>query len=122
MAPDAASARGLGDSTAGTTRTLPSHLKYAKLAADLPPEPKQTPSMLAAELKGTRRPPAALRRPRVVGLLNMSEFTHHTDSIVPLEEPLFQPSPPEVIFDSLSQMASIRQPCASATTTTSTGG
>ena len=97
MAPsDVSSKRG----DAALTRTLPSHLKYAKLAAELPPEPKVTPSMLASELKGHSRPPAALRRPRVVGLLNMSEFTHHTDSIVPLEEPLFQPSPPEVIFDS----------------------
>jgi hydrocephalus-inducing protein len=80
-------------------RTLPSHARYAKLSAELPPEPKRTPSMLAAELKGASRPAAALRRPRVIGLLNMSEFTHNTDSIVPLEEPLFQPSPPEVVFD-----------------------
>ena len=84
---------------AQATRKLPSHLRYAKLSADLPPEPKRTPSMLAAELKGLSRPVAALRRPRVVGLLNMSEFTHNLDSVVPLEEPLFQPSPPEVVFD-----------------------
>ena len=59
MAPsDAASKRG----DAALTRTLPSHLKYAKLSAELPPEPKVTPSMLAAELKGHSRPPAALRR------------------------------------------------------------
>ena len=80
-------------------RTLPSHARYAKLSAELPPEPKRTPSMLAAELKGASRPAAALRRPRVIGLLNMSEFTHNVESIVPLEEPLFQPSPPEVVFD-----------------------
>ena len=30
----------------------------------------------------------------------MAEFTHNVDSIVPLDEPLFQPSPPEVVFDS----------------------
>ena len=56
--------------------------------------------MLAAELKSVTRPMATLRRPRVVGLLNMAEFTHTVDSIVPLDEPLFQPSPPEVVFDS----------------------
>ena len=57
------------------------------------------PSALAAQLKGLSHPAAALCRPRVVGLLNMSEFTHQVDSVVPLEEPLFQPSPPEVVFD-----------------------
>ena len=41
---------------AGATRTLPSHLRYARLTADLPPEPKRTPSMLAAELKGAAVP------------------------------------------------------------------
>ena len=85
---------------AGATRTLPSHLRYARLTADLPPEPKRTPSMLAAELKGAAVPAAALQRPRVVSLLNMSEFTHNVESVVPLDEPLFQPSPPEVVFDS----------------------
>ena len=84
----------------GATREVPSHLRYAKLTAELPPEPKRTPSQLAAELKGSARPAAALQRPRVVALLNMSEFTHNVESVVPLEEPLFQPSPPEIIFDS----------------------
>ena len=30
------------------TRSLPSHLRYARLEAELPPEAKRTPSMLAA--------------------------------------------------------------------------
>ena len=80
-------------------RTLPSHLRYAKLSADLPAEPKRTPSELSAELHGLAKPAAALQRPRVVALLNMSEFTHNVDSVVPLDEPIFQPSPPEVVFD-----------------------
>ena len=80
-------------------RQLPAHLRYARLTTDLPPEPKRSPSELSAELHGTARPAAALQRPRVVALLNMSEFTHNVESIVPLEEPLFQPSPPEVVFD-----------------------
>ena len=93
MAPSA------GSDAAGQTRTLPAHLKYAVLAAELPPEQKRTPSMLVAELKGTTRLPAALKRPRIVQLFNMSEFTHNVESVVPLDEPLFQPSPPEVVFD-----------------------
>ena len=90
---------------AGLTRTLPKHLAYAPLAAELPPEEKRTPSLLAAELKGEARLPAALRRPRIVGLLNMSQYTHNVTSVVPLEEPLFQPSPPEVVFDTFEAEA-----------------
>ena len=82
------------------TRKLPAHLRYAPLSAETPSEAKQSPSALAAELKGLAQPAAVLRRPRVVGLLNMSEFTHNVDSVVALEEPLFQPSPPEIVFDS----------------------
>ena len=89
---------------AGLTRTLPKHLAYAPLAAELPPEEKRTPSLLAAELKGEARLPAALRRPRIVGLLNMSQYTHNVTSVVPLEEPLFQPSPPEVVFDTFEPL------------------
>ena len=89
---------------AGLTRTLPKHLAYAPLAAELPPEEKRTPSLLAAELKGEARLPAALRRPRIVGLLNMSQYTHNVTSVVPLEEPLFQPSPPEVVFESFEPL------------------
>ena len=72
---------------ASLTRSLPSHLKYPKLTADLTAEPKLAPSMLAAELKGMAKAAAIKRLPRVVALLNMSEFTHNTDSVVPLEEP-----------------------------------
>ena len=85
---------------AGQTRTLPSHLRYARLSADLPEPEKRTPSLLAAELKGSVQQPVALKRPEVIELLNMSEFTHNTESIVPLDEPLFQPTPPEVVYES----------------------
>ena len=78
----------------GQTRTLPSHLKYARLSAELPEPEKRTPSLLAAELKGTAQQPVALKRPHIVEFLNMSEYTHNVESIVPLDEPLFQPSPP----------------------------
>ena len=33
---------------AASTRSLPAHLRYAKLSAELPPEPKRSPSQLAA--------------------------------------------------------------------------
>jgi len=96
---------GLQDSAASgqtfdaTARTLPVHLRYAKPRHSLLPEEPPPPSKLAAELKGIAHRHAALTRPRVVALFNMSDFTHHTDSVVPLEEPMFQPSPPEVVFD-----------------------
>ena len=54
---------------AGQTRTLPSHLRYAKLSADLPEPEKRTPSQLCAELKGTVQLPVALKRPQVIELL-----------------------------------------------------
>ena len=73
---------------AGQTRTLPSHLRYAKLSADLPEPEKRTPSQLAAELKGTVQLPVALKRPQVIELLNMSEYTHNVESVVPLDEPV----------------------------------
>ena len=84
---------------AGQTRSLPSHLRYVPLSAEVPPDEKRTPSMLTAELKGQVTLVAPLVRPRIVGLLNMADFTHNTDSVVPLDEPIFQPSPPEVVFD-----------------------
>ncbi|KAL1499824.1 hypothetical protein AB1Y20_012509 [Prymnesium parvum] len=83
-----------------TTRSLPSHLRYLPLSAELPPEEKWRPSALAAQLKGHAKLPPPTTRPRVIGLLNMADFTQHVDSVVPLDEPLFQPSPPEVVFDS----------------------
>lgn len=76
------------------------------LSAELPPEEKYTPSALAAELKGRIKLPAPVTRPRVIGLLNMADFTQHVDSIVPLDEPIFQPSPPEIVFDSFEPFTS----------------
>lgn len=84
---------------AGKTRSLPSHLRYVPLSAEVPPEQKRAPSTLAAELKGSVQLLAPLVRPRIIGLLNMADFTHNVESIVPLDEPIFQPSPPEVVFD-----------------------
>eukprot|EP00964_Phaeocystis_antarctica_P009626 scaffold5239_cov66-Phaeocystis_antarctica.AAC.1 len=89
---------------AGQTRTLPAHLRYAKLSADLPEPEKRTPSQLAAELKGTVQLPVALKRPQVIELLNMSEYTHNVESVVPLDEPLFQPTPPEVVFEAFEPL------------------
>ena len=89
----------------GQTRTLPAHLRYAVLQAELPEPEQKTPSLLMAELKGTVRQPVALKRPEMIEILNMSEYTHNTDSIVPLDEPLFQPSPPEVVFESFEPLA-----------------
>jgi hydrocephalus-inducing protein len=39
-------------------------------------------------------------RPKVqiVEMLNISDYTHHTDSSVPLGEPIFQPFPPQLDF------------------------
>lgn len=93
------------DSAAGgqtfdaTTRTLPPHLRYAKAPTGRMPEAVPPPSQLAAELKGIARRHAVLARPRVVALYNMADFTHNTESVVPLDEPIFQASPPEIIFD-----------------------
>eukprot|EP00965_Chrysotila_dentata_P002617 85212-Pleurochrysis_carterae.AAC.1 len=84
---------------AALTRTLPKHLRYAKPPLKEMVDGKRTPSQLAAELKGIERLPATLKRPQVVSLFNMAEFTQNVESVVPLNEPLFQPSPPEVIFD-----------------------
>ena len=89
---------------APATRTLPTHLKFAKLSSDLPHLEQRTPSQLAAELKGLAAVPAALRRPQVVAQLNMAEFTHCVESVVPLDEPLFQPSPPEIVFDAFEPL------------------
>ena len=48
--------------------------------------------------------PLALLRPRIVELLNIAQYTHQTQSIVPLDEPLFQPSPPAVVFDAFEPL------------------
>jgi len=100
---------GLYDNAGGqpfdaTARTLPAHLRYAKPPPSLMAEELPLPSQLAAELKGIAQRHAALTRPRVVGLFNMADFTHHTDSVVPLDQPLFQPSPPEVVFDAFEPL------------------
>lgn len=37
-------------------------------------------------------------KPRIIELLNISDYTHHVDCTVDMDEPLFQPFPPEVTF------------------------
>jgi hypothetical protein len=37
-------------------------------------------------------------QPTIIELLDIAEFTHHIESVVPLGEPIFQPYPPEVAF------------------------
>ncbi|KAJ1622758.1 hypothetical protein T492DRAFT_846066 [Pavlovales sp. CCMP2436] len=91
------------DAGGGTTRVLPPHLQYATLAASVEEDEK-----LLAELRGEVVLPLALLRPRIVELLNLAKFTHQTSTTVPLDEPLFQPSPPAIVFDAFEPLAVYR--------------
>lgn len=37
-------------------------------------------------------------KPTIISFLNLSSFSHHTDCVVPVGEPLFKPTPPLVAF------------------------
>lgn len=36
--------------------------------------------------------------PRIIQLLDISDYTHHTECFVDIDTPLFQPSPQEIVF------------------------
>ena len=95
---------------ATAARPLPAHLRYAKAKPKRAPDVLPTPSELAAALKGITQLHAAPSLPRVVELYNMAQFTHATDSAVPLEEPIFQPSPPEVVIDDFEPLERYSMP------------
>ena len=60
---------------------------------------QRTPTTAKAEFEaGIVVPMAARSAPYIIELLDIAEFTHHTDSIVAVGEPIFQPYPPEVAF------------------------
>ena len=76
---------------AGQTRTLPSHLRYAKLSADLPEPEKRTPSQLCAELKGTVQLPVALKR-HLRTQYNMSPEQYREKWGLPPDYPMVAPN------------------------------
>ena len=43
-------------------------------------------------------PVGARQPPKIVELLDIAEYTHHVESVLPLGEPIFQAFPPEVAF------------------------
>ena len=111
-----------------SNRHLPRHRRYAKPIARPRPhananhvhrhadpadtavdalqlDPLLTPTELQIDLAASQPKAAALLRPTIVGLLNMAEFTHNVRCAVPIDEPIFQPSPAETIFDSFEPLA-----------------
>ena len=60
---------------------------------------QRTPTAAKAEFEAGIVVPMAVRSaPYIIELLDIAEFTHHVDSIVPVGETIFQPYPPEVAF------------------------
>ncbi|CAJ1447961.1 unnamed protein product [Effrenium voratum] len=45
--------------------------------------------------------------PRIVAFQNMGDFTHQVDSVVPVDEPLFQATPPEIRFSDFECLQSL---------------
>ncbi|GIL73961.1 hypothetical protein Vretifemale_3959, partial [Volvox reticuliferus] len=76
-------------------------LKYKKYNGDVDPSQltKKTPSQQVAEVSQTGRNVEGWRpRPRIIEHLNIADFSHHVECKVPVDEPIFQPFPPEVTF------------------------
>ncbi|KAG2489301.1 hypothetical protein HYH03_012133 [Edaphochlamys debaryana] len=76
-------------------------LKYKKYNGDADPtqQTKKAPSQHMAELAQPPRNVEGWRpRPRIIELLNIADFSHHVECKVPVDEPIFQPFPPEVTF------------------------
>lgn len=63
------------------------------------PQVQTLPSQLIQQIN---KPPVTVEgtrpKPRIIELLNISDYTHHVDCIVGMDEPIFQPFPPEVSF------------------------
>ena len=89
---------------AGLTRTLPKHLAYAPLAARAAAggEADAEPAGGGAQGRGAAAGGAAAAADRRAP--QHEQYTHNVTSVVPLEEPLFQPSPPEVVFDTFEPL------------------
>lgn len=78
-----------------------STLKYKKYddGSDPASSVKKTPSQVVLELTQPRTLERGWRpKPKIVEFLNISEYTSQVKSAVALEEPLFQPFPPQVTF------------------------
>ncbi|PNH08880.1 Hydrocephalus-inducing protein [Tetrabaena socialis] len=77
-------------------------LKYKKYNGDADPtqlHTKKLPSQQVAELAQPARNVEGWRpRPKIIEFFNITDFSHHVDCKVPVDEPIFQPFPPEVTF------------------------
>ena len=74
-------------------------LKYPKLVADKGPDTTKLPPsemLFPSEEAGS----ATVAAPRIIEFLNIADYTHNVSTIVPVEEPLFQPSPMHILFKS----------------------
>ena len=74
-------------------------LKYPKLVADKGPDTTKLPPsemLFPSEEAGS----ATVAAPRIVEFLNSADYTHNVSTVVPVEEPLFQPSPMHILFKS----------------------
>lgn len=61
--------------------------------------PQRTPALAKAEFEAGVTVALANRvQPTIVELLDIAEFTHHVESVVPVGEPIFHPYPPECHF------------------------
>ncbi|KXZ49496.1 hypothetical protein GPECTOR_21g722 [Gonium pectorale] len=59
----------------------------------------KSPSQQVAEVSLPVRDVEGWRpRPRIIEHLNIADFSHHVECKVPVDEPIFQPFPPEVTF------------------------
>ncbi|CAM9160725.1 unnamed protein product [Bubo scandiacus] len=76
--------------------------RYPKLVREAEQRVPLTPSAFLKEMSLTTKQRLAstqeMRRPQITQLLDMGEASHHKFSAVDLEQSLFQPFPPEVVF------------------------
>mmetsp|Transcript_4036 Transcript_4036/g.9628 ORF Transcript_4036/g.9628 Transcript_4036/m.9628 type:complete len:4944 (+) Transcript_4036:104-14935(+) len=94
-------ANGAGRTTGKATMTKSmAHRKYPKLCSTLVEEPSRLPpSAMFTHMNQTNiAPPGMTAAPQIIEFLNIADFTHQTESAVPVDEPLFQPSPTEITF------------------------
>jgi len=84
--------------------TTRSHVKYDRrgssgMGGTAEMATKRTPAVARAEFEaGVTVPINQRSAPQIVELLDIAEYTHHIESIVPVGEPIFQAYPPEVAF------------------------
>jgi len=92
--------------------SMPVHLKYPKYdpeAAYRSTEVRLKPSELIEELCNGAKGPTKHAPPRIIEFLNLEDNTAQVNSIVDVDEPLFQPFPMNLSFEEYEPFATVEK-------------